>query len=197
METSERAMGERLLGTYPKDGRNVYAKLARFGPVIQIGEAKDEAKPLFSKLLPHQRIDTITFEEALDLFKLPRTVGTINGEDLVVNVGRYGPYVLYQKKFCSVPKTEDLMTITLEQCLEYINQKNESEAKKAKIILGKHNDLEVSVAIGRYGPYVTYNKRFYAIATDDLSKVTLEDAINAIQKKAEEKGKSKSRGKKK
>ena len=186
METSERAVGERLLGTDPKSGKNIYAKLAKFGPVIQIGDAKDEEKPLFSKLLPTQSIDTISLEAALDLFKLPRTVGTHDDEPLVVNVGRFGPYVRYQEKFYSVPKTEDLMTITVERCLEIISQKKESDAKKAPIVLGQHNDIDVVVAVGRFGPYVGYNKHYYSIKTDDIKTISLQEAINVI-KKAEEK----------
>jgi DNA topoisomerase-1 len=187
LETSERASGERLLGIDPTSKKNVYVKLARYGPVVQIGETSDENKPQFAKLLSNQSIETISFEDALDLFKLPRTVGVLDGEEMVVNVGRFGPYVRYKGKFYSIPKTENLLTISEERCLEIIQQKNESDAKKAPVIVGTHNDMDVSVAVGRYGPYVSYNKHFYSLPSDtDIHKVTLEQALETI-KKSEEK----------
>lgn len=186
LETSERASGERLLGIDPVSKKNVYVKLARYGPVVQIGETSDEEKPQFSKLLANQSIETITFEEAMDLFKLPRTVGTHETEELVVNVGRFGPYVRYKGKFYSIPKTEDLLTISIERCFEIIHAKEENDAKKAPIVVGMHNDKEVAVAVGRYGPYVSYNKHFYSLPADtDTHKVTLEEAIETIRKSEE------------
>ncbi len=181
METSEKARGERLLGVDPTSKKNVYVKLARFGFVAQIGETNTEEKPKFAKLLPNQSIETITLEEALDLFKLPRTVGIHNEAELVVNVGRYGPYVRYQDKFYSIPKTMDLLEITVEECLDIINKKIESDKAKAPVVVGNYNDMEVSAAVGRYGPYVLYNKRFYKISADkDIKTLSLEDAITII-----------------
>ena len=183
IETSERASGERLLGIDPKSGKNIYSKLAKFGPVVQIGDANSDEKPLFAKLLPRQSIETITLEEALDLFKLPRTVGTHNNDEMVVNIGKFGPYVRYQEKFYSIPKTEDLLSISVERCLEFINIKKESDAKKAPIVLGKSNNADVAVAVGRYGPYVAYNKHFYSLPADtDIRNVSLEEALDVIQK---------------
>jgi DNA topoisomerase-1 len=182
METSEKAKLERTLGVDTSSGKNVYAKLARFGPIIQIGDMNGKDKPLYAKLKPNQSIDTITMEEALELFKLPRVVGTHEGEELLVNDGRYGPYLRYQDKFYSIPKMEDLMTITVERCLEIIVQKNDADAQKAAVILGKHKDMDVSVAVGRYGPYVAYNKQFYSLpAGTDVKSLSLEDALQTIE----------------
>jgi len=183
LETSERASGMRLLGIEPASGKNIYVKLGKYGPVAQIGESTDEEKPRFAGLLNTQSLETISLEEALSLFQLPRTVGTHEEEELVVNVGRFGPYVRYKGKFYSIPKTEDLFAISQERCLEIIRLKDEDNAKKAPIVVGKHNDIEVSVAIGRYGPYVAYNKKFFALSADvDLKSMTLEQALAAIQK---------------
>ncbi len=187
LETSERASGERLLGIDPASKKNVYVKLARYGPVVQIGETSDENKPQFAKLLSNQSIETISFEDALDLFKLPRTVAIVDGEEMIVNVGRFGPYVRYKGKFYSIPKTENLLAIGEERCLEIIQKKNENDAKKAPVTIGTHNNMDVSVAVGRYGPYVSYNKHFYSLPADtDIHKVTLEQAIETV-KKSEEK----------
>jgi len=186
-ETSARASGERLVGIDPKSQKNVYAKLGRFGPIIQIGDTKGEEKPHYAKLLRNQSIETITLEEALDLFKLPRTVGTHQNEELIVNTGRFGPYIRYRESYYSIPKTEDLMSITIERCIEIIDQKKESDAGKKPIVLGQHNDIDVSVAVGRYGPYVAYNKHFYSLPTGtDIKNISLEEALDAM-KKAEEK----------
>jgi DNA topoisomerase-1 len=185
-ETSVRASGERLVGIHPVSGKNIYAKLGRFGPIAQIGDTSGEEKPQYAKLSRNQSIETITLEEALDLFKLPRTVGTHQGEDLIVNTGKFGNYIRYQDKFYSVPKTEDLLSISIERCMEIIAQKAESDAGKKPIVLGKHNDIDVSVAVGRYGPYVAYNKHFYSLpAGTDIKNISLEEAIDAMQKSEE------------
>ncbi|MDR1181588.1 MAG: type I DNA topoisomerase [Bacteroidales bacterium] len=187
MKTSEKAVGERLLGKDTKTDRNVYAKLARFGPVIQIGESDEKVKPLYAKLMPNQSIETITLEEALDLFKLPRVVGSREGEELVVNIGPYGPYIRYRDKFYSVSKTEDLKTITIERCMELIDQKIESDAQKAPVLVGQYNNMDVSAAVGRYGPYLSYNKRFYSLPADtNVKALSLDEAVEAI-KNAEKK----------
>lgn len=183
METSTKVSGERLLGVDPVSGKNVYAKLARFGAVIQIGDSSQNNKDLkFAKLLHNQSINTINLQEALDLFKLPRTVGTHNNEELLVNIGRFGPYVRYDNKFYSIPKTEDLFKITLERCLEIIEEKIEKDKAKAPIVLGNYNEMEVSAAVGRYGPYILYNKQFYKLPKDiDIQTINLEKAIEVIE----------------
>ncbi len=184
MKTTEKASGAKLLGQDPKTGKNVYARLARFGPVVQIGEPSDDEKPVFASLLNGQHIETISLREALDLFKLPRVAGTYNGEELVVNIGRFGPYVRYNGKFYAIPRTENLMTISVEQCLAIIKKKEEADAQKGPIAIGVYQDMEVYAAVGRYGPYVACNKQFYPLpANTDIKTVTLAQAIEAIQKK--------------
>ncbi len=183
LKHSEKASGERLLGVDPASGLNVYAKLARFGTVVQIGRSNSEDKLRFAKMLPHQSIDTITFEEAMDLFKLPRVVGNGEAGDIVANIGRYGPYLLYDKKFYSVPKSEDLWSITLERCLEIIAAKQKADLDKQASVIGEWNGESLSVAVGRFGPYILYNKHFYALPKGtDIHSVSVEQAIETIQK---------------
>lgn len=181
MDTSTKASGERLLGVDPVSGKNVYAKLARFGPVVQIGDTnKNDLK--FAKLLPSQSINTITLQEALDLFKLPRTIVADDGSELIINTGKFGPYICHNKKFYSIPKHENLFEITLERCLEIIEEKNEKEKAKTPIIIGNYNEMDVSVAVGKYGPYILYNKQFYKLPTDtDIKTVKLDTAISIIE----------------
>ena len=187
LETSEKASGERFLGIHPTLKKNVYVKLARFGPVVQIGDSNSEDKLQFSSLLPHQSIETISFEEALALFRLPRTVGEIDGEEFVVNNGRYGPYVRYKGSFYSIPKTEDLLTIDLSRCLEIIEKKEKQDAQKQPVLVGTHENEEVKAAVGRYGPYISYNKKFYSLpAGTVIAELTMEDALKAM-KEAENK----------
>ena len=183
LETSEKASGERLLGVDPVSGRNVYAKLARYGAVVQMGRSNSEDTLSFAKLLPHQSIDTITFEEAMDLFKLPRTVGTYNGLPLVVNIGRYGPYVQYDGKFYAVPKSEDLRSISMERCLEIIEAKKKSDQAMATCTIGTLDGDPLSVAVGRFGPYILYKKHFYALPKGtDIHTVSMEQAQEVIRK---------------
>lgn len=183
LETSEKASGERLLGVDPVSGRNVYAKLARYGAVVQMGRSNSEDTLSFAKLLPHQSIDTITFEEAMDLFKLPRTVGTHNGLPLVVNIGRYGPYVQYDGKFYAIPKTEDLRIISPERCIEIMEAKKKSDQDKAACIIGEWEGDPLSVAVGRFGPYILYKKHFFALPKGtDIHTVSLEQAKEVIRK---------------
>jgi len=183
LETSERASGERLLGVHPELKKNVYVKLAKFGPVVQIGESNSEDKLLFSSLLQTQSIESITFEEALSLFDLPRTVGTIEGEELIVNKGRFGPYVRYKGKFYSIPKTENLLTIGMERCMEIMAKKEEDDAKKAPVLIGMYENEELKAAVGRYGPYVSYKGKFHSLPVGtNLSALTVEEALKAIEK---------------
>ena len=182
MEHSEKASGERLLGIDPQTGKNVYAKLARFGPVIQIGNSNSKDELKFAKVLQNQSIETITLNEALNLFKLPRVVGMHENEELVVNVGKFGPYVRYKSKFYALPKTENLFEITVEHCLEIIHKKIENDKAKAPVVIGTYQQSEISAAVGKFGPYLLYNKHFYKIPSGkDIQTITLDDAINIIQ----------------
>ncbi|MBO4281834.1 MAG: type I DNA topoisomerase [Bacteroidales bacterium] len=183
LETSEKASGERLLGVDPATGYNVYAKLARYGAVVQRGRSNSEDQLSFAKLLPHQSIDTITFEEAMALFQLPRTVGTCEGQPVVVNIGRYGPYIQHNSKFYALPKSEDLWSISMERCLEIMEAKKKADKSKEASVIGEWNGLPLSVAVGRFGPYILYDKHFYALPKNtDIHTVSVEQAKEVIRK---------------
>ena len=147
-------VGERILGNHPETGRPVSVKIGRFGPVVQIGSAEDEEKPLFASLLADQSVATITLEEALKLFELPRTVGKYEGEDVVAAIGRFGPYIKYGKSFVSIPKDLTPQGITLDEAIELIEAKKQEEANRLIKTFDEIPGLEV--LNGRYGPYMAY-----------------------------------------
>jgi DNA topoisomerase-1 len=188
LKESERAKGERLLGVDPKTKKNVYVRIGRFGAMAQIGEAKDEEKPTFAGLKKGQSLDTITLEQALELFNLPRTTGVFEGLEMVVSVGRFGPYVRHDGKFYSLTKTDDPYEVTEERCIEIIKTKRITDAAKAEIskhfpkTLGEYEKAEVVVNIGRFGPYITYNKANFPVPrAQDLLALTLDEAIEYIK----------------
>jgi DNA topoisomerase I len=155
-ETAERQSGERLIGVDPKSGKNVYVRLARYGPIAQIGDADDEEKK--QKGLPGSKsIETITLEEALELFKFPRVVGDLEGKPMVVKVGRFGPYVDHDGVFASVPKGEDPMEVTAERAEELILARRKAIAERT--IKEFDEDPEVKILKGRWGPYIAIGKR--------------------------------------
>jgi len=160
-QRSEHKAGERQLGVDPKTGKPVFVKIGRFGPVVQIGSADDEEKPRFSQLPKDKSIETITLEEALELFKLPRNLGDYDGSKVSVGVGRFGPYVLHDKKYVSLPKDEDPMTITLETAVELIEEKRKQE--KERHIKTFDEDPKLELLKGRYGPYLSYDGKNYHI----------------------------------
>jgi len=181
METSEKSKGERKLGTDPESGKPVTVKIGRFGPMVQIGEAEDEEKPRFASLLKGQGMETITLEEALELFRLPRTLGKFEEEDVTVAIGRYGPYVRHQNKFVSLQKEDDPHTITLERAIELIKAKREEE--KNRIIKEFDEKPGLQVLNGRYGPYITYEKKNYKIPKSKKpEELTLEECMEIIEK---------------
>ena len=153
-DTSEAAKGQRLLGTEPKSGENVYVKIGRFGPMAQIGEANDEKKPRFASLLASQSITTITLEETLELFKLPRTVGEFEGEAVVAAIGRFGPYLRFKGKFVSIKKDDgdEPLTIEIDRAIELISAHRKAEAER--IINRFEGEPLVQVLNGRYGPFI-------------------------------------------
>ena len=153
-DTSEAAKGQRLLGTEPKSGENVYVKIGRFGPMAQIGEASDEKKPRFASLLASQSITTITLEETLELFKLPRTVGEFEGEEVVAAIGRFGPYLRFKGKFVSIKKDDgdEPLTIEIDRAIELILAHRKAEAER--IINRFEGEPLVQVLNGRYGPFI-------------------------------------------
>ena len=157
----EHKAGERELGKDPKSGRPVFAKIGRFGPVVQIGSADDSVKPQFAQLPSELSMETLTLEEALELFKLPRTVGTLEGADVVIGTGRFGPYILHKKKYTSLPKTVDPMAITLDEAVAFINEKRQQEEKRH--LKTFEEDAKLEVIDGRYGPYLAYDGKNYRL----------------------------------
>lgn len=176
-ENSERASGERLLGVDPVTGKNLYVRIGRFGPMAQLGEGNDENnKPKFASLRKDQRIDTITFDQAQDLFKLPRTVGEFEGKEMVVAVGRFGPYVRHNSIFVSLKKEDDPMTITAERAVELIEAKRQAEIDK--YIKSFPENPAVQLLNGRWGPYLVIDSNNYKLpkGTEPLT-LTLEDCL--------------------
>ena len=150
----EHKVGERLLGNDPKTGKPVFVKIGRFGPIVQIGEATDEEKPQFASLQKDQSVSTITLEEAMKLFELPRIIGEFEGEEMIASAGRFGPYIRHNGQFVSIPKDYSPMTITPEEAISLILAKREEESKK---FIKEFDDIPgLQVLNGRYGPYMAY-----------------------------------------
>ena len=190
----EYKVGERILGTDPKSGRQVSVKIGRFGPVVQVGLASDTEKPRFAQLQKGQSIDTITLDEALELFALPRTLGEHEGTAVVVNVGRFGPYVQLGKQYVSLPKGVDPMIITLDEAIELIEKKRQFEQQRQIKTFAENPNVEI--LNGRYGPYIAANGKNYKIPTGtDPASLDLA-ACMAIIEKATEKPASPRRRKK-
>ena len=160
-QRSEHKAGERQLGVEPQTGKPVFVKIGRFGPVVQIGSADDEEKPRFSQLPKDKSIETITLDEALELFKLPRILGDYEGSEISIGVGRFGPYVLHDKKYVSLPKGQDPMTISLDAAIELIEEKRKQE--KERHIKAFDEDPKLELLKGRYGPYLSYDGKNYHI----------------------------------
>jgi DNA topoisomerase-1 len=152
IETAERVKGERLLGTDPESGKPVTARMARYGPIIQIGSVDEEEKPRFAKVPAGQSIETITFEEALTLFKLQDSMGSYEGKDLSVNVGRFGPYVKWGDDFISIPRGTDLKTVDKERAIAYIKAKQEADAP-----VGEYDGKPITKGTGRFGPFIKWD----------------------------------------
>ena len=160
----EHKVGERKLGVDPVDGRDVVVKIGRFGPVVQVGKATDTEKPRFAQIPKDKSMETITLKEALELFKLPRTVGNYQGKPVEIGTGRFGPYVKYEGKYTSLPKGMDPLAITLEESIKLILKKKEEEAKRHLKKFGQ--DPKMEVLNGRYGPYIAYDGKNYRIPKD-------------------------------
>jgi DNA topoisomerase-1 len=185
-ENAERASGERVLGTDPDTGRQVAVRLGKFGPMVQIGTVEEEEKPLFASLLPDQSLNTITFEEAMALFDLPRKLGVYKGEEVEANVGRYGPYVRYGKKFVSLEKGESAFEVDMERALELIKAKEAADAP-----IATYKEKDVSKGKGRFGPFIKWDGMFINVNKkydfDNLSQADIEELIEAKLKKEAEK----------
>jgi len=179
LEVSERKTGERLLGSHPETGEPVFVKIGRYGPVAQIGETSETGKPRFASLLKNQLIETITLDEALELFRLPRVVGTHEGSDMTVGIGKFGPYIRHENKFYSLKKdVDDPLEITEQRAIELIEEKREGDRNKTINTFG-----EILVLNGRYGPYISFKKSNYKIPKGtDPSSLTEEDCKKIIEK---------------
>mgnify|MGYP002344040070 FL=1 len=192
LENSERATGEREIGVHPESGRRIIARIGRFGPMVQIGDEQvDGEKPEFASLRANQSINSITLEEALDLFKLPRTLGEMEGQPVKANVGRFGPYVQLGKLFASIPKEEDPMTIDFDRAVELIKEKREADAKK--IIKTFPENEDVQLLNGRWGPYLKIGRKNFKLPKDvEPEKLTLEQCIEISENQpAPRKGRAK------
>ncbi len=185
-DVKKKTSGEKLLGQ-DAHGKNVYAKIGRYGPMIQIGdfaegeeETKAEDKPKYSKMRADQRMETITLEEALDLFKMPRNIGKFEDKDMVVGIGRFGPYIRHDGLFVSIPKTDDAFTIVEERAIELIKEKRQKEIEKN--IKTFAHDPEIRVLKGRFGPYITMDKNNYKIPKGkEAADLTLEECLEIIK----------------
>jgi DNA topoisomerase-1 len=181
VETADRASGSRVLGQDPKTGKDVVARIGRFGPMVQIGSVEDEEKPKFASIRKDQSIATITFEEAMDLFKLPRTLGKKGEEEVIVGVGRFGPYVKHGSTFASLTKEDDPITIELPRAIELIDLKKEASKTRE---LGEYEGAMLEVGRGRFGPFVRHGKVYANIPKDEEpTAVTLERGIELIREK--------------
>ncbi len=180
LESSEKQKGQRLLGQDPQSGRNVYARIGRFGSMIQIGEANEEEKPRFASLRKDQSLETVSLEEALELFKLPRKAGEYEGKEIVASVGRYGPYVRHDGQFFSIPEEEDPLTISQDEAIKLIQEKRESMRKR--IIKEFEEAPGIVIMSGRYGPYVAEGKNNYKLPkTKAPGDFTLEEVKKIIE----------------
>lgn len=185
-ERSESRVGERQLGIDPATGKAVSVKIGRFGPMAQLGGGEEEEAPRFAKLQPTQSITTITLEEALDLFKLPRTLGEFEGKEVKVGAGRFGPYVQHAGKYVSIPKEDDPMTLELERAVALIEEKRAKEAASHLASFAEEPELEVRA--GRWGPYIIYKGANYKIPKaqhDKAAQLTLAECMNIVKAEGE------------
>ncbi|NNK39787.1 MAG: type I DNA topoisomerase [Winogradskyella sp.] len=178
-ENAERESGERVLGTDPKTGRQVSVRLGKFGPMVQIGTAEEEEKPKFASLSPDQQLNSITYEEAMDLFQLPKKLGEYKGEDVETNIGRFGPYVRYGKKFVSLPSGVDPLAVELDEALVYIKEK-----EKADEPIYTYKGHGVTKGKGRFGPFIKWNGMFINVNKKyDWDNLSENDIVNLIDEK--------------
>ena len=187
LDTAERATGERILGKDPETGKQVSVRLGRFGPMVQIGiTGDDKDKPVFASLQNDQTIDNISLEEALELFKYPKTIGQYEGEDMVLGQGRYGPYVKYDNNFISLGKDDTLEGMTAERAIELIEAKRRADAP-----IAEYEGLPVQKGVGRFGPFLKWNGMFINVNKkydfDNLSTDNIAELIEDKKKKEREK----------
>ncbi len=195
LETSKKVSGEKLLGKDPLSGENLYVRIGRYGAMVQLGESDPENKPRFASLKKGQSIETISLEEALELFKLPRPLGDYESSEVIVSAGRFGPYVRHNSAFYSLAKTDDPMTIILERAIELITEKRKKETEKTIREFSENADMKI--LNGRYGAYISYKKQNYKIPkSKDPKELTLEDCLSIVKETEPSKPGRKSRKKK-
>jgi len=182
IETAERIKGERELGTDPESGKPVVARMGRYGPMVQIGSADDEDKPRFAKIPTGQSIETITYDEAMELFKLQGTFGQFEGKDISVNVGRFGPYVKWGEEYISIPRGTDLATVDLDRAISLIKEKKQADAP-----VGSYDSKPITKGKGRFGPFIKWDGMFINVPKrynfDALTQADMNELIDAKVKK--------------
>ena len=181
---SEHKVGERILGNDPASGKPVSVKIGRFGPIVQIGSATDEDKPRFAQMKPGQTLETITLEEALSLFSLPRTLGEFEEQPVSIGAGRFGPYIKFGNTYVTLPKTHDPLTVSYEDAIELIEAKRKAEAER--IIKSFDEKPELQVLNGRFGPYIAFDGNNYKLPKNVIpADLTLEECIDIVNKQKE------------
>ena len=181
LENAERAKGERELGKDPESGKPVFARMGRYGPMVQIGVQSDEEKPRFAKLKSTQSIETINLDEAMDLFKLPLTLGEHEGKEVSINIGRFGPYVKFGDQFISIPKGEEPTEVDMQRAIEIINAKQIEDAP-----IGYYDEKPITKGKGRFGPFIKWNDLFINIPRAyNFDHLTQKDCDELIEKKIE------------
>ena len=183
-ENADRANGERLLGVDPKTGKNVYARIGRFGAMIQVGETEDEEKPAFASLMSGQNIATITFDDALELFKLPFDLNEVDGQTVSVGVGRFGPYVKWGETYISIPKGEDPLSVDQKRAEEIIAEKKVADAP-----IASYKGEPITKGSGRFGPFIKYKSIFINVPKkynfENLSQSDINELVEAkLEKEA-------------
>ncbi len=195
IEKSEKFSGEKLLGQEPENGKNIFVKIGRFGPMVQMGDTESEEKPRFAGLKKGQTLENITLQDALDLFKFPRSVGNYEDEEMTVSIGRFGPYVKHKSKFYSLAKTDDPLTVDDARAIIIIEEKRKKD--REKVIKKFDENQEVQVLKGRWGPYISIGKKNIKIPKGtEPEKLSLEDCLK-IAEEADKKPTKARRAKKK
>jgi DNA topoisomerase-1 len=184
MESADRAKGRRELGTDPESGYKVLVQMTRYGPVVQIGdrdELPEDEKPQFANLKRGQSMETVTFEEAMDLFKLPKTIGEYEGKEVTIGRGRFGPYVKFDEKFVSLPRAIDPLEVELDTAIQLIEEKRKEDAP-----MGTYKGKPITKGKGRFGPFLKWDALFVNVPKKyDLDTISLDDAFELIEKKIE------------
>ncbi|MDR2085264.1 MAG: type I DNA topoisomerase [Bacteroidales bacterium] len=185
---TEKIRGERLLGVDPESGKNVYVKLGRYGLMAQIGESEDEEKPRFTGLKKGQTLENVTFDDVMELFKFPKNVGNFENNEMIIGIGRFGPYIRHDNKFYSIPSTDEPLEISEERAIEIITEKRDEDSKK--LIKTFTENPDIMVLNGRFGPYISFEKKNYKIPkTYKPEDISYSDCLIIIQKAKDKKAK--------